>query len=241
MNNFLKKIRMSLRKSKLGHVHRFMRYKYRTEPDSIRYIQSLDLNGKSVLDIGANRGVYCYFLSRCVGSQGTVTAFEPQPECMDTIERVRVMFKITNLDARNYGLSDECASVTIHRGKPEHGSASLHFNSGEHKVDHAIQASVVTLDSISDTLPRPISFIKCDIESHELAMFTGARATLIQDKPTILVEIHQDQMQEVNGVLSSYGYAGSFNVGKHTHPICEYDKQPYEKGRRRRNYIFTAK
>src|SRR5215469_11112259 len=39
--------------------------------------------GDTVLDIGANIGVYSRMLSRCVGPQGTVYAFEPIPHTFD--------------------------------------------------------------------------------------------------------------------------------------------------------------
>ena len=103
MKSVLQNMRAALKKSKLGHAHRFLRYKHRTEADSIKFVQSLDLKGSSVLDIGANRGIYCYFLSRSVGKDGSVTAFEPQPECIETIKDVMRMFKLRNIDLRNCG------------------------------------------------------------------------------------------------------------------------------------------
>ena len=238
MTGIIRKVRDSIRNSKPGYAHRFLRYRYRTEPESIRFIQSLDLKGGSVLDVGANRGVYCYFLSRCVGPSGNVTAFEPQPDCRRTIDRVRRMFGLENLDVHDCGLSDRCTTATIHRGRPEHGSASLHFNPGEHKVGLEVETRLVTLDSIADTLPRPIRFVKIDIESHEPAMLRGAVDALTADKPVILVEIVEDQMEEVNGFLSDCGFVGSFHIGRTEHPISEHASQPFEKGRRRRNYIF---
>ncbi|MDB4775511.1 FkbM family methyltransferase [bacterium] len=241
MTKMLKRIRTSFRNTKLVHAHRLHRYKSRTEPESIRFIQSLDLDGTSVLDIGANRGIYCYFLSRCVGASGTVTAFEPQPECIVTIKRVMKMFKLKNIDIRNCGVSDRNTTVPVYRGKPEHGSASLQFDSSEHTPGQEIEASVVTLDSIADTLPRPIRFIKCDIEGHEAEMLRGAKTTLAEDEPTILIEIHDDQMPEVNAILASYGYTGSFHADGQTYPVSEYAERPCHKGLRHRNYMFEIK
>lgn len=109
----------------------------------------------------------------------------------------------------------------------------------EYRTGQEIKTSVVTLDSISNTIhPPPVSFIKCDIEGHELAMFKGVRKMLAEDKPIILVEIHDDEMAAVNGLLSGHGYSGFFHVGKREHPIDEYDSQHYVKGCHRRNYIF---
>ena len=237
----LRMIRTYLKNTKMGHAQRFWRYKRRTESESIRFLQSLELTGTSVLDIGANRGIYCYFMSRCVGENGTVTAFEPQPECIVTIKRVMKMFKLKNVALRNCGLSDRNTTAPLYRGKPEHGSASLQFYPSEHASGQEIKTSIVTLDSISETLPRPISFIKCDIEGHELEMLKGATEILTKDKPVMLIEIHEDQMPEVTALLSSLGYSGSFHVGSNVYPASDYDTMPRIKGRRHRNYIFNAK
>src|SRR2546423_391591 len=44
--------------------------------------------GETVLDIGANYGVYSYHLSRAVGSSGRVFAFEPVPFTYATLQLV---------------------------------------------------------------------------------------------------------------------------------------------------------
>ena len=218
----------------------FLRYKHRTEADSIKFVQSLDLKGSSVLDIGANRGIYCHFLSRSVGKDGSVTAFEPQPECLDTIKDVVRMFKLRNIDLRNCGLSDNAATSTLHRGKPEHGSASLNFSAKQHRIGEEIETSVVTLDSIADTIPRPIRFIKCDIEGHEIPMLKGGRKTLTEDQPIILVEIYEKEVDEASRVLAEYGHAGFFRIGTQEYPIDQHHKHVDARSRHR-NYIFRAK
>ena len=88
--------------SHLKHRHRFWRYAVRTERESISYIQSLDLKGTTVLDIGANRGVFTYWLSQCVGSSGNVVAFEAQPELKETIQEVQRLL----YESIQYGLNN---------------------------------------------------------------------------------------------------------------------------------------
>ena len=89
-------------------------------------------------------------------------------------------------------------------------------------------------------MPRPISFIKCDIEGHEVEMLRGAKDLLTEDKPVLLIEIHEEQMPDVLPILTSYGYEGSFQVGSNRHPVSEYLDQPRIKNRRHRNYMFEC-
>ena len=48
-----------------------------------------------------------------------------------------------------------------------------------------------TLDGILAGRQQRVSFIKCDVEGHELEVFQGALAILDTDRPNLLVEIEQ--------------------------------------------------
>jgi len=224
---------------KLKHRHRFWRYEHRTERDSIKFIKDLDLQGATVLDIGANRGVYSYWLSKCVGKSGTIVAFEPQPELKSTLQDVENWFHIPNFEIRMVALSDSCGTTTFNRAFVGHGGGSIQSKSPEHETDQSITVEMTTLDTICDSFPRPVRFIKCDVEMHELNVFKGGAEFLQTDKPTILVEIHQHQVESVNELLQSYGFAGSF-ISKNTRvPIDEFAAHPYRKPcGLHRNYIF---
>lgn len=38
--------------------HRRMRYEHKSEKPSLAFLQGLDLDGQTLIDVGANRGVY---------------------------------------------------------------------------------------------------------------------------------------------------------------------------------------
>lgn len=192
-----------------------------------------------MLDIGANRGVYCYWLSRCVGPAGHVVAFEPQPELHSTLSDVGKWFNIANFDIRMVALSDSCGTTTLDRAYAGHGGGSIQDNFTEPSSGHSISVDMTTLDAIQDSLPRPVRFIKCDVEGHEQSVFRGGRDLLQADKPTILVEIHQDQVASVQTLLGEYGFVGSFFSQDKRIPIEQSADHPYRKPWEvHRNYIF---
>ena len=136
-------------------------------------------------------------------------------------------------------LSDSCGTTTFNRAFVGHGGGSIQSKSTEHKANQSISVDMTTLDTICDSFPRPIRFIKCDVEGHELNVFKGGADFLQTDKPTILVEIHQDQVLSVNELLQSYGFAGSFISQTARVPIDEFAAHPYRKSCEvHRNYIF---
>ena len=70
---------------------------------------------------------------------------------------------------------------------------------GDIPAGHATRTvPVVALDGLA--LPRPISFIKADIEGAEPLAFRGADALLRADRPVILSELHPLQLERVSGV-----------------------------------------
>jgi FkbM family methyltransferase len=147
--------------------------------------------GATVLDIGANKGVYAWHLVRLVGATGHVHAFEPQLALASRLRRAGLG---RQLSVHPFALSDREASMTltipILDDAPEPGHASLEPNVGQGPT---VQVPVRTLDSLN-LLP---SFVKVDIEGHELAMLRGAEATITRSRPVLLLEIDYRHRNEV--------------------------------------------
>ena len=51
---------------------RCLRYRFRIEKLPLKTLLRLDLKGATVIDIGANKGIYSFWLSRAVGPSGKV-------------------------------------------------------------------------------------------------------------------------------------------------------------------------
>ena len=62
--------------------------------------------GMTVIDIGANHGVYSLPMARLVGPTGQVFAYEPGSETRVLLERSRDLNAATNLDISSLALSD---------------------------------------------------------------------------------------------------------------------------------------
>lgn len=203
-------------------LHRAWRYRNRTERDEVRFMLSLDLRQKLVLDIGANAGIYSYWMSKAVGRDGRVIAFEPQPEMIEALKKMRHSFKFPQLEIAEIGLSDQPGEATLRRHANHFGGASIERELPD--ADDAFTIPITTLDTyIGEHADRPVSFIKCDVEGHEPAVFAGGMQTLRRDMPTLLFELHDKQVRESDLFerLQSIGYSAYYlhNGGKH--PIEE--------------------
>ena len=52
-------------------------------------------------------------------------------------------------------------------------------------------------------MPRPVSFIKLDVEGAEGLALRGARDLLRTDRPRVLAEINPDQLLKVSGTTAA--------------------------------------
>jgi len=192
-------------------LHRAWRYRLNTERDEIRYLRSLDLRGMAAVDVGANTGIYCYWLLKQVGRRGRVDAFEPQPEMLAHLGRVKASLGADNLELVGLGLSSTPGRVTLRRDLTHLGGASL--ARGDDYGDSGVDIELTTLDDhFDDPEHGRIGFIKCDVEGHEHEVIRGATALLERDRPVLLIECHDALVRETPMFedLASIGYDAYF-------------------------------
>ena len=196
---------------KLRMVHRCWRLRFKSEVPSIRHVREANLAGSTVIDIGANKGVFSIYMSRAAGPNGKLIAFEAQPELGDHLRAVRQAFGLDNMILVNQGLSSRPGVLTMRRTEAGSGMASFH-NEASSDLDE-IDIPVITLDDyVAEHEVGPVSFIKCDVEGHELDVFRGAEQLLVRDKPTLLFECHDEEADrgELFEFLTGLGYEGYF-------------------------------
>ena len=226
-------------------LHRAWRYRLREEKESVTYLLQQKLQGATVLDIGANKGIYTYWMSKKVGKTGKVVAFEPQPELGTFLNDLCASFRLTNVEIITQGLSEHPGHFTMFRKKVGAGGATLESKFlNESALDslQKVEVTVTTLDAFFQSRSADrLDFIKCDVEGHELSVFKGGEHTLVEHKPTLLFECHHRDAQQGSlfAFLEKLGYQGFFILnGKHI-DAHHFDQYPYKReSQTHRNYIF---
>ncbi len=173
----------------------------RYELNELDFIRRTVGPGQHVVDCGAHIGYFAMHLAKLVGPAGSVSAFEPFEPNADCLTRSilenafdsRVRLERAAVGAASGSLPLVYAPNTINSG------GAFLQGSGTVPGGHATQiVPVVALDR-SD-LPRPVSFIKADIEGAEPLAFRGADALLRTDRPIVLSELHPLQLERVSDV-----------------------------------------
>lgn len=182
--------------------------------------------GVNVLDIGANIGYYTLLLSRLVGPSGEVLAVEPHPQnfhllChnlwLNAVQNVRV------LRAAVAETSGE-AQLSVSLASNWHTLAIT-----PERTSETISVPTVTVDQLRDTWGRSIGILRMDTEGYEGHILRGAKITLHQDRPAIIVEVHPAFLGPTEGPrflsqLMDLGYEARFL-------LLRGDDCPWRKGR----------
>ena len=160
--------------------------------------------GTEILDIGANIGYNALMFS----DYGPVYAFEP------------IFHKIVKLNIENnklkhmmysvpVALSDKSEVVSMYlanevksTGLRNYGGTSMYTFEG---TDYSTETKV-DCHRLDDIYKGRVSFIKIDVEGHEVQVLEGGRDTIKRDLPTILIEIHEYEESKVPLLLKELGY-----------------------------------
>lgn len=174
------------------------------EKDSLAHWRGLASDADYILDVGANTGIYALAAS-ALRPSAKVLAVEPVPRIFAKLQRNIELNGFSTLAAA-VAASDRNGTATLYDFADEHEySASL-----EHGMGGTIETVVptCTLDSLLDRFEFPrIDLMKIDVERHEPAALRGMRKFLESCRPTILIEILDDDCRRgVSEALFSLDY-----------------------------------
>jgi FkbM family methyltransferase len=236
---------------KLRLLYRAYRYRWKYDPAEIAFLRAHVRPGTVALDVGAHKGGYTYWLARSVGAAGHVYAFEPQPRLARNLRRSFAPARVT---VENAGVSDRDGMMQLHiptDGRPS-PSASFEVTGTATATGHSLAVRVITLDHYLRDLPsrgKKISFLKCDVEGHELHVFRGAEQLLRRDRPMLLFECEQRHhtmrpVAEVFTYLESLGYTGRFFQQGRLARLAEFNPGQHQAAAGQagycNNFVFSA-
>ena len=188
---------------------------------SLHRLKEMDLDGKVFYDIGAHIGVYSFYLSRLLGKNGAVHAFEPNPANIERMTQIRdANNDMDNMHIHQIALSDQKGEIefmtnnNIESGRSSGGfisDADTIWNKAvyKHKGFVNTKSKTIQLDAIENELgiKRKPDIMKIDVEGAEYQVLKGAQETIEKYKPIIIMEVHSiKSMHDVIGFLNSHSY-----------------------------------
>jgi FkbM family methyltransferase len=159
------------------------------EPEALDALKQTIVPGAVVLDVGANVGISAMMMARWCGSEGHIYAFEPSPTPKKLLAKHLELNGLSDrVTISDCALSDAEGTAIFYASGISGKSALSDANIGQDS--EAVKVSVTTIDSYCETNKIKPSLIKIDVEGFEFKVLNGARKTLREVQPRILVELH---------------------------------------------------
>lgn len=173
------------------------------EPEVTSAMNRLVHKGDIAYDIGAHAGYLSMHLSKLVGEKGRVFSFEPSPQNRDLLERNRYHNKLTNLVVIPHAVTDTQGTVSFVTTRPSYSSHIA--RDGEKEA--ALTVPSITIDAfVASGKGLPPAFIKLDAEGEERAVLKGAARTLTANRPVVIAEVSESNLESVRDLMESSGY-----------------------------------
>ncbi|WP_198375442.1 FkbM family methyltransferase [Neoroseomonas rubea] len=153
------------------------------EPAYTALFRRLVRPGDTVLDLGANLGVYTMLAARLTGPGGRVHAFEPNPRLSHLVDvSIRIngcagwtqVHRLAASDRR--GVARLFFTDAYSGGGSLTGNAEQHDSSGSSK--NAVDCELAPIDEVLADPDLRVDVMKMDVEGHEGPALRGMRAIL---------------------------------------------------------------
>ncbi len=230
--------------------NRATRYLRKSEPSECQFALACLRTGMNAIDIGAHKAAYTYWMSQRVGKTGQVFAFEPVPVLVAYLERYAASCRNANIRVCPVALSDQPGEARLKIPRSDYCWSTLQYEASEVESPQAGFSYVrVVMDRLDDHLDaihakRPVGFIKCDVEGHEMAVLHGAERTLHQDRPTLLLESTPVPLRPATDnpafrFLAELGYQAYFFFQDNLISVADYQKAQHPLGDSSvQNFVF---
>ena len=188
------------------------------ERETLSALESLVKDGAAVLDVGANIGAHTLHLSRLVGENGRVIAFEPTDFA---VAKLRTNLRAnpgleSRVDVRQVflvGSEDGAMASTLASSWPVDGTKPDDAQMSSRSMDLS-GAHATTVDAVVAGASDPeIQLIKMDVDGHELEVLEGAQSLLRRRRPVIVMELAPyvfkppEKFDAMVNLLSRQGYS----------------------------------
>jgi FkbM family methyltransferase len=165
-------------------------------------------NSDTILDIGANTGVYS-LVAATVNNHAKVYAFEPVKRTSHILKQNLALNPHLKIQLVEKAVSN-VVSVAEFYDLPTESQYSASLNSEmlasfPNRVSYEVET--IRLDSFSELNNQKIDLIKLDVEMHEPEAIEGMIEMIKKNKPTILIEILTNEIGvRIEQLLNDLGY-----------------------------------
>ena len=178
---------------------------------SLRTWEGLAKTARTVLDVGANTGLFA-LVAKLANPAAEVIGFEPLPQFSRTfVENCRlngVTVRVEPLAVSNFVGQARFYVPEEYRGNPYSSSLSLdHYRAHQTSEPKRLEVAVTTVDAFlaRSGLPPP-DLVKIDAEGQDAEVLEGMAGTLAAAHPSLIVEVRPAAAGRIARLLDPHGY-----------------------------------
>jgi FkbM family methyltransferase len=154
------------------------------EPLETRLVLDMVGSGQTVVDVGANIGYYTVIMSRLVGPQGRVVAFEPEPANLALLKKNLELNDIHNVTVMEQAVAERCSRGHLYLSPDNLGDHRLLDAAGGRK---SLPVDIVSLDSCPHLDGSAVDFVKIDTQGAELSVLNGMAGLIENNREALSI------------------------------------------------------
>lgn len=187
-------------------------------------------NSQNIIDVGANTGIYS-LIAKSVNNKANVYAFEPVKRVFKKLEENNIL---NNFDIQSYefALSNYDGEAVIFDQNTEH-TYSVAVNKNLTEIGESVIETKIKTIKLSSFIEQNniqnVDLIKIDVETHEAEVLEGFGNYLEKYKPSMLIEILNEEVAEkINTQLKNMHYL-YFNIDENNgiRKVAKLEKSDY--------------
>jgi len=146
------------------------------ENQEISLMQQMCRPGMTMIDVGANVGLYTAIAGLGLGESGRVFAFEPEPESFECLQKTVNENGLTNVTVVQAAAAAENSKTKLYTSSLNRGDHRMYRN--EHS-DGSVEIDTLKLDDyLENKLVKGVDVIKIDVQGFEGHVIAGLEGTI---------------------------------------------------------------
>jgi FkbM family methyltransferase len=176
------------------------------QQDVLVALRELIKSCDTVFDIGGHYGLMAIVSSISTGKNGKVITFEPNPYARYYLEKHLIINNINNVTIEDIALSDKDGVVQfyVQEGEVTWNSTIIREFTNRKSYKEPIMVRTVTLDNYVSQSKLIPNVLKIDVEGSEFLVLNGAKKTLREYKPVLIMEFNPLAANAAGYAISDY-------------------------------------
>ncbi len=158
------------------------------EPDETALLKKQLKPGMTFIDLGANIGYFTVIAAQCVGAEGKVYAFEPDPTNHAYLNKNISLNRLQNIETVSKVVLNISGPAILYLDEGNFGGHTCAKENIQTRVANQLQVNAVTLDDFAAEKNIRVDFLKMDIQGSEGLALEKAVETIRRFPVKIMME-----------------------------------------------------